>query len=130
MRFRFYSSGKDWKKLQSIIMDRIDNRTKQHSVQDMVPIAKEVLHVRMLLVQGVSILLQAIPTVSCKYGAQCFDALICSYKKLRIGMNNENKIMCSFSMALGAIFLHKKGILICYEFAGSVQKYILAMKVT
>ncbi|XP_065877140.1 APO protein 4, mitochondrial-like [Euphorbia lathyris] len=72
MHFRFYSSGTDWKKLKLMIMDRIDNGHKKRFVEDMVPIAKEVLKVRMFLIQGVSTLLQAIPTVSCKFCSEVY----------------------------------------------------------
>ncbi|EEF35167.1 APO protein 4, mitochondrial [Ricinus communis] len=65
--FRFYSSQVDWKKLRPMILKRIENRAKDYPVRDLVPVAHEVLQARMLLIQGVSTLIQVIPVVACKF---------------------------------------------------------------
>ncbi|KAJ9170456.1 hypothetical protein P3X46_018562 [Hevea brasiliensis] len=65
--FRYYSSRIDWKKLRPMILKRIENRAKDYPVRDMVPVAQEVLKARMLLIQGVSTLIQVIPVLACKF---------------------------------------------------------------
>ncbi|XP_065876437.1 APO protein 4, mitochondrial isoform X1 [Euphorbia lathyris] len=67
MHFRSYSTRNDWKKLRPMILKRIENREKDYPVQNMVPIANEVLKARMLLIQGISTLIQTIPILSCKF---------------------------------------------------------------
>ncbi|XP_037492187.1 APO protein 4, mitochondrial [Jatropha curcas] len=67
MQFRFYSSKVDWKKLRPMILKRVENRAKVYPIQEMLPLAQEVLGVRMLLIQGISILTRVIPVVACKF---------------------------------------------------------------
>ncbi|KAG8642798.1 APO protein 4, mitochondrial isoform X2 [Manihot esculenta] len=50
-----------------MMLKRIEERPKDYPIRDMVPVARDVLKARMLLIQGVSTLIQAIPVVACKF---------------------------------------------------------------
>lgn len=63
---RFYSSKFDLKKLRPMIMKRIENRAKDYPIRDMVPVAREVLKARALLIRGVSTLIKVFPVQACK----------------------------------------------------------------
>ncbi|KAJ9177481.1 hypothetical protein P3X46_012697 [Hevea brasiliensis] len=71
--FRFYSSQIVWKALRPMILKRIEKGPKNYPIRDMVPVAKNVLKARMLLIQGVSTLIQVIPVVKCKF---CLEVYI------------------------------------------------------
>ncbi|XP_047334634.1 APO protein 4, mitochondrial [Impatiens glandulifera] len=66
---RLYSSNSkiDFKKLKPMILKRINDRSKDYPVKAMIPLAREVLEARALLIQGVSILMQVIPVWACKF---------------------------------------------------------------
>ncbi|GMH11035.1 hypothetical protein Nepgr_012876 [Nepenthes gracilis] len=64
---RCYSTKEDLKKLRPMILKRIENRAKDYPVKAMIPVAREVLHSRSVLVHGVSLLLKVIPIVSCAF---------------------------------------------------------------
>ncbi|XP_050206254.1 APO protein 4, mitochondrial [Mercurialis annua] len=65
--FRFYSSKVDLKKMRSMILKRIENRAKDYPVKDLVPVANDVLKARMTLIQSLSVLIQVVPVVACKF---------------------------------------------------------------
>ncbi|PNS95090.1 hypothetical protein POPTR_017G037200v4 [Populus trichocarpa] len=67
MHSRFYSSRVDFKKLRPMILKRIQNRAKDYPVKGMVPVAREVLEKRKLLIQGVSTLMEVFPVLACKF---------------------------------------------------------------
>ncbi|KAI3460306.1 hypothetical protein Pfo_016969 [Paulownia fortunei] len=68
---RFYSTKSnpavDLKKLRPMILKRIEERAKEYPVKGMLPVAREVLHARNTLYDGVSTLIQHIPIWACKY---------------------------------------------------------------
>lgn len=73
---RFHSSKSgvvDLKKLRPMILKRIEERAKKYPIKEMIPVAHEVLKARSILYQGVSILLQHFPVMSCRY---CTEAYI------------------------------------------------------
>lgn len=57
----------DLKKLRPMILERINNRAKDYPIKAMIPVAEDVLKARVLLIQGVSTLLQFVPLWSCKF---------------------------------------------------------------
>lgn len=69
---RFYSSKLDLKKLRPMIMKRIENRAKDYPIRDMVPLAREVLKARALLILGVSTLIKVFPVQACKFCPEVF----------------------------------------------------------
>ncbi|KAJ8772191.1 hypothetical protein K2173_027368 [Erythroxylum novogranatense] len=64
---RFYGSKVDFKKLRPMILKRIQDRANEFPVKPMVPVASQVLKSRMLLIHGVSTLLQFVPLLGCKF---------------------------------------------------------------
>lgn len=68
--YRFHSSKPgvvDLKKLRPMILKRIEERAKKYPIKTMIPVAHEVLKARSILYQGVSILLQHFPVMSCRW---------------------------------------------------------------
>ncbi|KAL5573290.1 hypothetical protein UlMin_022887 [Ulmus minor] len=66
--WRFYSSKKvDLRQLRSMIKKRVENRAKDYPVQGMIPVSKEVLSSRKLVIEGVSTLLKVFPVMACKF---------------------------------------------------------------
>ncbi|XP_017241942.1 APO protein 4, mitochondrial [Daucus carota subsp. sativus] len=57
----------DLKKLRPMIVERIKNRAKDYPIKAMIPVAEDVLKARVLLIQGVSTLLNFVPVWTCKF---------------------------------------------------------------
>ncbi|KAL9259117.1 APO protein 4, mitochondrial-like protein [Drosera capensis] len=57
----------DLKKLRPMILRRIQNRSKEYPIKAMIPVARDVLRNRDVVINGVSVLLRAIPVVACKF---------------------------------------------------------------
>lgn len=64
---RLYGSKVDLRKLRPMILKRIEQRAAVYPVRAMVPVAKEVLHARNVLIHGVSTLLDFLPLMACKF---------------------------------------------------------------
>ncbi|XP_010248529.1 PREDICTED: APO protein 4, mitochondrial isoform X2 [Nelumbo nucifera] len=69
---RSYSSKVDWDKLRPMILERIKSRAKNYPVRGMVPVAYEVIRARARLIEGLSMLLKAIPVKACKFCPEVF----------------------------------------------------------
>ncbi|XP_073275191.1 APO protein 4, mitochondrial [Primulina huaijiensis] len=69
--FRFYgtksNSRLDFKKLRPMILNRIEERSKEYPVKGMLQVAREVVGARNALYDGVSTLINHFPVWSCKY---------------------------------------------------------------
>lgn len=63
---RFYSMKVDLKQLRPMILKRIENRAKDYPISSMIPVAREVLKARSMLIQGVSTLMNVFPVMACK----------------------------------------------------------------
>ncbi|XP_071689898.1 APO protein 4, mitochondrial [Rutidosis leptorrhynchoides] len=74
MSTRHYRSNPkiDLRKLRPMILQRIENRSKNYPIKAMIPVAYDVLRSRQLLIQGVSTLLQVIPIWSCKFCSEVY----------------------------------------------------------
>ncbi|XP_057814999.2 APO protein 4, mitochondrial [Cryptomeria japonica] len=57
----------DWRKLQSLILDRIKQQPKDYPVKNLIPVADEVLNARAVLIEGVSKLLKVVPLKACRW---------------------------------------------------------------
>ncbi|XP_061363107.1 APO protein 4, mitochondrial [Gastrolobium bilobum] len=69
---RLYATKVDLRKLRPMILKRIEKRADRFPVRDMVPVAKEVLLARNVLIHGVSTLLKSIPLMACKFCPEIF----------------------------------------------------------
>lgn len=68
--FRFYGTKSkfslDFKKLRPMILNRIEERSKEYPVKGMLQVAREVLGARKTLYDGVATLINHFPVWSCK----------------------------------------------------------------
>ncbi|MED6207012.1 hypothetical protein PIB30_031920 [Stylosanthes scabra] len=69
---RFYATKVNLRKLRPMILKRIEKRAQFYPVRATIPVAKEVLVARNALFQGVSILLNSIPIMACKFCPEIF----------------------------------------------------------
>ncbi|PON34453.1 APO domain containing protein [Trema orientale] len=69
--WRFYSTKKK-SILRSMIEKRIESRAMDYPIRGMIPVARDVLKSRNLLIHGVSTLLNVFPIVSCKFCSEVY----------------------------------------------------------
>ncbi|PIA65018.1 hypothetical protein AQUCO_00100470v1 [Aquilegia coerulea] len=72
---RCYSSSSskiNWSKLRPLIHKRIQHRSGNYPLKNMIPVAYDVLNARADLVQGVSTLLKYIPMKACKFCSEVY----------------------------------------------------------
>ncbi|KAI3980111.1 hypothetical protein MKX01_034717 [Papaver californicum] len=70
--YRCYSSKLDWNKLKPMILKRIEKRAKDYPVNNMIPVAEDVVINRARLFKGVSTLLGHYPIKACKFCPELF----------------------------------------------------------
>lgn len=69
---RSCKSKKEWKKLRFMIVERTKNRAKYYPVPYMVPVAREVMKARAVLLEGVSKLMTIMPVKACRHCSEIF----------------------------------------------------------
>ncbi|KAJ0264672.1 APO protein 4 [Hirschfeldia incana] len=62
----------DLRRIRPMIQRRIENRAKDYPIQDIVPVAKDILQARQKLLTNVTVLLKAFPVLRCKFCSEVF----------------------------------------------------------
>ncbi|CAN8258501.1 unnamed protein product [Cochlearia groenlandica] len=62
----------DLRRIRPMILKRIENRAKEYPIQEVVPVAEQVLKARRKLLANVSLLLKLFPVLKCKFCSEVF----------------------------------------------------------